>query len=80
MTDVDIASARAGLSSLVERVAGGESFTLTRYGKPVARLVPVETAAELPAEQRATSAWVDRNPKQAATDAILSRVRKPKRG
>jgi prevent-host-death family protein len=30
------------LSSLLERVAKGERFTITRHGKPVAQLLPVE--------------------------------------
>ena len=29
------------LARLLDRVAQGESLTITRYGKPVARLVPV---------------------------------------
>jgi prevent-host-death family protein len=28
--------------SLIERVAQGESFTITRHGKPVAQLVPAQ--------------------------------------
>lgn len=32
--------------SMLSRVTfAGESFTITRYGKPVARLVPVDAAA-----------------------------------
>ena len=34
--------AKTHLSSLLERVAQGESFTITRHGKPVAQLVPVQ--------------------------------------
>jgi prevent-host-death family protein len=34
--------AKTHLSSLLERVAQGESFTITRHGKPVARLVPAQ--------------------------------------
>ena len=33
--------AKAHLASLLDRVSRGESITITRYGKPVARLVPV---------------------------------------
>ncbi len=35
--------ATAQLSALLERVARGESLTITRDGRPVARLVPVGT-------------------------------------
>ncbi len=33
--------AKTHLSQLLERVAEGEEFTITKHGKPVARLVPV---------------------------------------
>jgi prevent-host-death family protein len=42
MDTVGAFEAKTHLSSLLERVAQGESFTITRHGKPVARLVPVE--------------------------------------
>jgi prevent-host-death family protein len=40
-------AAKTHLSQLLDRVEHGESLTITRNGKPVARLVPVapETAA-----------------------------------
>jgi prevent-host-death family protein len=37
--------AKTHLPSLLERVARGERFTITKHGKPVARLVPVEAEA-----------------------------------
>ncbi len=33
--------AKTHLSSLLDRVAKGESFTITKHGMPVARLMPV---------------------------------------
>ena len=33
--------AKTHLPQLLERVARGEEFTITKHGKPVARLVPV---------------------------------------
>ena len=41
--------AKTHLSSLLERVARGEEFTITRHGTPVALLVPVDREAALPA-------------------------------
>lgn len=41
MNDYSIAEARANLSALVSQVERGEAVTLTRRGKPVARLVPL---------------------------------------
>jgi prevent-host-death family protein len=34
--------AKTNLSALLERVARGERFMITRHGQPVARLLPVE--------------------------------------
>jgi prevent-host-death family protein len=34
--------AKTHLPALLERVARGEEFTITKHGRPIARLVPVE--------------------------------------
>ena len=34
--------AKTHLPALLERVARGERFTITKHGRPIARLVPVE--------------------------------------
>ena len=41
MTSYSISEAKARLGVLVERAARGEGVTLTRRGKPVARIVPL---------------------------------------
>ncbi|MCY4098151.1 MAG: type II toxin-antitoxin system Phd/YefM family antitoxin [Rhodospirillales bacterium] len=41
METIGACEAKTHLSSLLDRVARGESLTITRHGKPVARLVPV---------------------------------------
>ena len=41
MERIGAAEVRRSLSRLLDRAAQGESLTITRYGKPVARLVPV---------------------------------------
>jgi prevent-host-death family protein len=41
MTTVGSSKAQAHLSRLLDRVSKGESVTITRYGRPVAMLVPV---------------------------------------
>ena len=40
MSAYSIAQAKAHLSALLEQVARGEPVTLTKRGKPVARIVP----------------------------------------
>jgi prevent-host-death family protein len=44
MESVGSFEAKTHLPQLLERVAKGEEFTITRHGKPVARLVPAEAA------------------------------------
>jgi prevent-host-death family protein len=41
-TDVGAYEAKTHLPALLERVARGERFTITKHGRPIARLVPVE--------------------------------------
>ncbi len=39
--------AKTHLSMLLEKVENGESFTITRHGTPVARLVPISGAPDV---------------------------------
>ena len=41
MERIGASKAKTHLPQLLDRVARGESLTITRHGKPVARLVPV---------------------------------------
>ncbi len=40
-SNVSVAEAKAKLSELLDRAAAGEDITITRSGKPLARLVPL---------------------------------------
>ena len=42
MESVGAYEAKTHLPRLLERVTRGESLTITRHGRPIARLVPVE--------------------------------------
>ena len=42
MRNVNLASAKANLSKLVERAAAGETVRITRRGKPVAEITAVK--------------------------------------
>lgn len=44
MSIVSLKDAKAGLSSYVDEAIKGEFVTITRHGKPVAALVPLEAA------------------------------------
>lgn len=41
MPEIGLREAKARLSELIDRVEHGETLTLTRHGKPVARIVPI---------------------------------------
>ena len=41
MTEVGAFEAKTHLSHLLERVERGETITITRHGRPVARLTPI---------------------------------------
>lgn len=46
MTTIGTYEAKTNLPELLHRVEAGESITITRNGKPVARLVPIEELME----------------------------------
>ncbi len=43
MTTINVHEAKTHLSRILDRVAAGEEVLIARAGKPIARLVPVET-------------------------------------
>ncbi|MGH9468206.1 MAG: type II toxin-antitoxin system Phd/YefM family antitoxin [Terriglobales bacterium] len=47
MSTVSAFEAKTHLSQLLDRVAAGESITITRHGTPAAVLLPVATAARM---------------------------------
>lgn len=53
MQTVGAYEAKTHLPRLLDRVAQGESLTITRHGRPVARLVPIENHTRERAEQAA---------------------------
>jgi prevent-host-death family protein len=52
MREVGTLEARNSLSALLELVEKGEEITITRHGKPVARLVPAVRSEEQKAKAR----------------------------
>lgn len=46
MTTIGSFEAKTHLSELLDRASGGEEITITRHGKPVARLVAVDHASD----------------------------------
>ena len=72
MGTVSIADAKARLSELVERAAGGETVQITRRGKPIAQIV----AAKAPRKRidiEALRAMVEKTPMPAQRAGELIR-------
>ena len=80
MSIVSLRDAKAGLSSLVDDAVKGEFVTITRHGKPVAALVPIE-AAEIArkAMRRPTRSLVRLLQDFPAADLEIERNRTPGR-
>jgi prevent-host-death family protein len=55
---VALYEAKTHLSSLVDRVAAGEEFVITKSGQPMARLVPLETAPAQRVPGHGKGRWV----------------------
>jgi len=53
MSEVALFEAKNKLSGLLDRVAVGEEFIITRHGKAVARLAPIEPAFDRPKARQA---------------------------
>ncbi|HEY2827463.1 MAG TPA: type II toxin-antitoxin system prevent-host-death family antitoxin [Pirellulales bacterium] len=50
-------AAKAHLSELLEKVAGGEEITITKHGTPVAKLVPVKKKSTPEERRAAIESW-----------------------
>jgi prevent-host-death family protein len=58
METVGSYQAKTRLPQLLERVEHGETFTITRHGKPIARLLPAAPAVERPRPADAIAAMI----------------------
>ncbi|HWA90809.1 MAG TPA: type II toxin-antitoxin system Phd/YefM family antitoxin [Rhizomicrobium sp.] len=75
MRNVSIADAKAQLSELVERAEAGDQICITRRGKPVAKLAPIERPRKQ-IDFDALKAFTDSLPKQReSAGAFVRRMR-----
>jgi prevent-host-death family protein len=51
MREIQSSDAKTHLTQLLSDVARGESFTITRHGRPVARLVPIADERRIEVEK-----------------------------
>jgi len=56
MENVGSFEAKTHLHQLLERVAKGEEFTITKHGKPIARLMPLPSVSPKPDVRAAVEA------------------------
>ena len=64
MESISLAEAKARLSELVSRVAEGETVQITKRGKPVAQITPVQKPRE-PVDIEALRALTGKMPMQS---------------
>jgi len=79
MTSLNVAEAKRHLSDLLGRVAqGGETILITRRGKPMAKLTPVDDPTE-PQPLAEVEGWLDDDhPFFAAIDDIVDKRSMPR--
>ncbi|HEY1751182.1 MAG TPA: type II toxin-antitoxin system prevent-host-death family antitoxin [Caulobacteraceae bacterium] len=53
MKEVGVLEAKTHFSALLDEVAAGEEVTITRHGKPLARLVPADAGRARPGPEAA---------------------------
>lgn len=74
MKSIGAFEAKTHLPKLLDRVADGERLTITRRGRPVALLVPVETDQARAREAVARIAKRRRHIKGASLDQLIASV------
>jgi prevent-host-death family protein len=67
--------AKTHLPRLLERVEHGETFTITRHGKPIARLLPAAPATARPDIARAIAAMARFQQEEAPALGVKRSIR-----
>ena len=74
MNRISASDARRRLPRLLDRAARGESLTITRHGKPVARLVPVAHDRDRTREAAARTVERRRHLKRAPLADLMATI------
>ena len=74
MSSVGLADAKARLSALIDQVAAGDTVTITRRGKAIARLTPIQDAPRKPVDLEALRALTAAMPAQDEGAAAFVRA------
>ena len=70
-TSVGAYEAKTHLSDLLLRVHQGEEITITRYGAPIARLVPVRNTASPEVRRSAIDRWMQHSQRLSLGDVTI---------
>ena len=79
MTSVGAYEARTHLPRLLDRVERGESLTITRYGRPVAQLVPADGDRERARAAAARIVARRQHLKRAPLDELIDSIHEGRR-
>ena len=74
MDKIDAPEAKIHFSRLLARVEHGETLTITRHGKPVAHLIPVNTDRKRSKEAAARIVRRRRHLKRTPLDELMSTI------
>jgi len=75
MRSVSVANAKAHFSELLSVVEAGQALTISRRGRPVARLVPEpKTLTRAPFDFAGLAAFVDAQPALAGNSVVAMRA------
>ncbi len=77
MTAIGVYDAKTHLPKLLERVARGERFVITKHGRPVAQLIPAEFANEPDVKEtiRQMEEWQEREGPTLGAGLTIRRLR-----
>ena len=79
MVEVGAYEAKTHLSSLLDRVAQGETITITKHGVPVAELRPVESRVRPPTADVVAQIREFRQGRQLGGDELAEMIREGRR-
>lgn len=78
MQTVSVADAKAHLSELLSVVEAGQAMSISRRGRPIARLVPEPKAITcVPFDFDGLAAFVDAQPASAGCSVVAMRAQDP---
>lgn len=79
MDSVGTHEAKTHLSKLLERVAKGERITITRHGRPIARLVPPDRTSKMTTAEAMSELKIFRKDHRLDGESLRSMIEEGRR-